>query len=1281
MQQNNNFYIGIVEDRNDPLMIGRVRVRVVGLHIHNKDQLPTEDLPWAMVMQPATSTSGMGSIAAGPAEGTSVIIIFNDFPHNQQPIVIGALGGIPQEQQVYIDRFEDPPLFKDEITPAGRIIPTTSEEVNANQTGPVTSPNPALASIVQQGAQESSKTGFGIIQTALSGTAATFQGVGSMIGGINGVGSTYGILKNQFESNLLFSGNKDAALDQFISIATQSGPLGSALSAAFNGRATLQSLKGDFGFSIDNMQSAFNSIKSGEDILGTLTNAEVIVNELGSLALNSEALLSTVVNEFNEVTLEGTIDLLQDNIADYVGSQVTEVAGTISAGVSQAQRVATLLGLGDLTSGIQGLVGSAGGFVTEAIKGISPESVSLALNGGYTSSALSEQNVGNINITKEVPISEIDATSFEGVEEGTTPPVFGAYGGPNFGGASPVLEAPPPTDLSRFPGGAEGDIPTTPPAGSVSNIGKASEGIQVLLSACSKYGLNTKEQKAALLGIVGGECGWIPQPESAQYSSPDRLLQIFPSTFRGKRDLAEQYCNWSRGNKGTREEFFDFVYDPANNGKQLGNSQPGDGGRYFGRGFIQLTGRANYERYALLSGHPIDENPDLLIDSPAISAEIAVLYLMDRVAKGVIPTAHPGYFFAAKQSVGNNSPDIAARKLAYYEYFYGTKTPNTFGYCDKTAGSTQNPYSYHGSLAGNEAGRNANIGFQDPNHKYPLSRYKAEQETNRLARGVVRETVVPLKESQRTLGVPLPFGSGSFSQPPIPFGAQYPYNKVTETESGHIQEFDDTPGYERVHTYHRSGTFEEIDSSGTKVTKIVGDGYVIVDRNGFISIAGDANVTVNGNVNIFCRSDANIEVAGSAEMKVGGSFDIGVARDMNIAVEGNFSLWANGSMNLQSRKKGHILTSEDNLYIASNKQLHLHSVNDMFVESKQNQQITAGESIFTTAAQEINAQAGIDLKLSAGASANFVAVDGGAFITSGASTNILAGGNVEIDGSITNINSRTASGGAEAGASALSIKALVNGMVPPPLGTPLYPAVEPLVGPGPFGEENFMYEFPSESITGASTAHTREYQSQNGVSNTTQSGDVSGSGGGGSIVTSSKQQEILSISNFTADYRLSEHFTLGMMFSGGFNAKHKLVDQNGLTRQQIVANLASLCENILERYLDVLPDGIQGYSKKWWITSGYRMGNSKSDHAKGRACDIQLAGRSKPAHFDLIQELDKLVPYDQLILEYKGTQSVWIHTGFRGEANSTFGGGSNRKQAATILVDSNKFELGFKLYG
>lgn len=90
------WWIGVVEDRGDPLAIGRVRVRVFGHHTDDKIKLPTIDLPWAFCIQPANSASsgGIGSSPTGPIEGTWVIGFWRDPDFMQEPMVFGTIPGI-----------------------------------------------------------------------------------------------------------------------------------------------------------------------------------------------------------------------------------------------------------------------------------------------------------------------------------------------------------------------------------------------------------------------------------------------------------------------------------------------------------------------------------------------------------------------------------------------------------------------------------------------------------------------------------------------------------------------------------------------------------------------------------------------------------------------------------------------------------------------------------------------------------------------------------------------------------------------------------------------------------------------------------------------------------------------------------------------------------------------------------------------------------------------------------------------------------------------------------
>lgn len=920
---NTPIYLGIVEDRNDPLKLGRCKVRVMGQHTYDKSVLPTEDLPWSYPMQPVVSAAmnGIGYTPIGPVEGTTVVIMFVDAPENQQPVMVGTLGGIPQP-------------------------------INT-----VTRPDQSPTTLFQN---------------------------------------------------------------------------------------------------------------------------------------------------------------------------------------------------------------------------------------------------PNTGISEEIATTPEEATSQQAV-----PPVV------------------PPT---QTPSQSVADIPSVPPPSWRGDRAKATAGIAALKAAAASLGF-TKEQTCTLLACAGGESGWIPQEEGYNYSAAS-LQSTFVTTFGNDPAGAEK---WSRApSKGiSRQQFFDYVYDPSRNGRQLGNTQPGDGGKYYGRGFLQLTGRSNYTKYGNMAGANLVGNPGLLNSDLATSAKVAALYLKDRTSKSVQPTDNPGWFYAGKRAIGNDTGNGAAVRQSYYEYFYGSAIPGSDAvYKDAGTGPVggTGALGATGAIVPAPSEGSGIVGFKDPNNKYPLKAFIKEPDTNRLARGIVKGTVVPLKEATRVVGVRKALTDQTFSEPEIPFGAKYPFNHVHESESGHVHEIDDTPGYERLHTYHRKGTYEEIDANGTKVNKIVGDNFVIIERNNSIYIAGEANLTVDGNINILCQSQANIEVLGDANMQIGGDYNLKVAKNWNISVGDTVNWKVKNTVNVnvptlrETTNSRHVYS---NNYYETVKLSYYRHLDDKYTY--------IGKDTYT-----VKEPGYIDYNCPTDRSGEQACPD----ITAATQTN-------------PEISYREPD-------------------------VALNPDVPYLVPPGQQTEDVINTEFETEEdwATPAGQAAKAAYEAKYGkqTPDNTPSQDTANATGGSDTTVPVDCKVIDASANFTADFRLSQNITLGMMFDGGFNVKHILRDQCGLTKAQIVCNLAYLAQNVIEPYIaNVLPGGLGGMGKLWRITSGYRMGESSSQHNKGQACDIALIGGVADRNqrtFDMAKAMEKIVPYDQIILEYRGTTQNWVHTSY----NAT----GRRKMAFTMLNDVT-YGQGFSL--
>ena len=135
------WFVGVVENRQDPEYAGRVRVRALGHHTSNQSILPTADLPWAQVVLPITSSgiSGLGQTPLGLVEGSWVFGYFRDGNNKQEPLVLGSLPGKPSELS-QAGGFYDP----------NGIYPKYKQEPDVNRLAVNNEDNPHLSLTLRQ---------------------------------------------------------------------------------------------------------------------------------------------------------------------------------------------------------------------------------------------------------------------------------------------------------------------------------------------------------------------------------------------------------------------------------------------------------------------------------------------------------------------------------------------------------------------------------------------------------------------------------------------------------------------------------------------------------------------------------------------------------------------------------------------------------------------------------------------------------------------------------------------------------------------------------------------------------------------------------------------------------------------------------------------------------------------------------------------------------------------------------------------------------------------------
>jgi hypothetical protein len=102
------WFVAVATNNLDPLQLGRVQVRIYGIHSRNVTEIPNDSLPWAPVLQPTTSggTSGIGMMPQ-ILPGAQVFGMFLDGKASQVPCILGVMPKIeiPSEQQ--LDKMQD----------------------------------------------------------------------------------------------------------------------------------------------------------------------------------------------------------------------------------------------------------------------------------------------------------------------------------------------------------------------------------------------------------------------------------------------------------------------------------------------------------------------------------------------------------------------------------------------------------------------------------------------------------------------------------------------------------------------------------------------------------------------------------------------------------------------------------------------------------------------------------------------------------------------------------------------------------------------------------------------------------------------------------------------------------------------------------------------------------------------------------------------------------------------------------------------------------------------
>jgi len=224
-----------------------------------------------------------------------------------------------------------------------------------------------------------------------------------------------------------------------------------------------------------------------------------------------------------------------------------------------------------------------------------------------------------------------------------------------------------------------------------------------------------------------------------------------------------------------------------------------------------------------------------------------------------------------------------------------------------------------GSLGGGSGQKPGGIyGFEDPFAMYPSEeKYSGhgldEPDVNRLARNDDGQPHSAATMRQNSILKDIQIANSdteAFNEPKTDYAPIYPYNNVSESESGHIHEVDDTPGKERILEQHRMGTFKEIHADGSQVVKVVADNYEFTLGDKYVHITGIADEEPDGSINQY-KGNLHVVINGDVTEKINGNVERQIGGSVREIIKGNYTQAISGTYNLTVGTNAQIKVAAD----------------------------------------------------------------------------------------------------------------------------------------------------------------------------------------------------------------------------------------------------------------------------------------------------------------------------------------------------------------------------------